>query len=397
MKIQSNALADALFSALIPQQSSLDQLANTALNAGIEHYTNGKYERAITEFKRSVALSPYGDYAADAANYTAMAYLKLDDKTNAIKAYQQSIKLDPYRDDTRLSLGNTYYDMGRYQDAVAQYEAAVKVNPDASANHYSLGQGYIALGEYDKAARQFQKVVALEPNSASGNYGLGQTYAKEGEYEKAIAEFEKALARDGSFNNAYVDMGYAYADMGDIESANAVLDKLKKRDESLASLLESYIAKKEPPRIESAKYSGSFMFYSSVNTPVANLDAYLANAGAEKVMTMKFQFSKEMDIASVQNRYNWSIGRAKDGASWEKYNFGMPVSSKEALILPFPEYVSYDPKTMTATVAFKVRQNATADATIDPSHIQFQFKGKDIDGNVMDADADQYTGFSGSH
>jgi hypothetical protein len=49
---------------------------------------------------------------------------------------------------------------------------------------------------------------------------------------------------------------------------------------------------------------------------------------------------------------------------------------------------------MTATVYFNIQQNATADGTIDPSHIEFRFNGKDIFGLTMNSDFDQYNGFS---
>jgi hypothetical protein len=50
---------------------------------------------------------------------------------------------------------------------------------------------------------------------------------------------------------------------------------------------------------------------------------------------------------------------------------------------------------MTATVSFKIQQNSTADGTIDPSHLEFKFSGKDTYGNTMDTDFDQFIGFSG--
>jgi hypothetical protein len=50
---------------------------------------------------------------------------------------------------------------------------------------------------------------------------------------------------------------------------------------------------------------------------------------------------------------------------------------------------------MTATVTFRLQQNAAADGTIDPSHIEFKFSGKDIYGNSMDENFDQFMGFSG--
>ena len=44
---------------------------------------------------------------------------------------------------------------------------------------------------------------------------------------------------------------------------------------------------------------------------------------------------------------------------------------------------------------FKLTQNAAADGTIDPAHIEFRFNGTDDFGQTMDDSFDQFTGFSG--
>ena len=59
------------------------------------------------------------------------------------------------------------------------------------------------------------------------------------------------------------------------------------------------------------------------------------------------------------------------------------------------ENVYWNAETMTATVSFNIQQNATADGTIDPTHIEFKFSGQDIYGNTMDEDFNQFSGFSG--
>jgi len=56
---------------------------------------------------------------------------------------------------------------------------------------------------------------------------------------------------------------------------------------------------------------------------------------------------------------------------------------------------SIPPHPERTTIIFTVQQNATADDTTDPSHIEFKFTGKDIYGNSMDDKFDQYIGFSG--
>jgi hypothetical protein len=72
----------------------------------------------------------------------------------------------------------------------------------------------------------------------------------------------------------------------------------------------------------------------------------------------------------------------------------LTVPSTEISIPPYPDYIYYDSEASTATVYFTIHQNASADGTIDPSHIEFKFNGEDRYGFTMDPERDQFSGFS---
>ena len=93
--ISNASITDSLFSATLTQSNGLESLANAALQRGIDAYTNKDYEGAVKEFKRSVGLGRSSSFAADAAQYLAMTYLKLEDPENAIKAYKSALQVDP--------------------------------------------------------------------------------------------------------------------------------------------------------------------------------------------------------------------------------------------------------------------------------------------------------------
>jgi len=389
----STSYADALFSATYQQQEQLDNLAEGALSGGIDLYTNGDYEGAIREFKRAIALSPISSNSVDASSYTAMAYLQLNETEKAVAAYKESIRLDPTRDDIRITLGNLYFSLERYAEAEKQYEAAVHTNPSAE-NHFALGQAYLNTDALSKAQAQFNEVRRLTPEKPNGAYGLGLVYSKEGRYEEAIREFEEAIRLDKDFHDAYAEIGYAQADLGQKDEALEMLEFLMHNDVALAYTLSLYIYRVDPPNFTVAYCTEGFGA-NSAKTPVSYLDAYLATPDASKTYTMKISFDKQMDRASVENRANWQISRAAGSGPGEAYNFGLPIPSTEIRIASIPDSIYYDSESWTASVKFTVRQNASANGTIDPSHIQFQFKGKDLYGLSMDTDGDQYSYFSG--
>jgi tetratricopeptide (TPR) repeat protein len=270
----------------------------------------------------------------------------------------------------------------------------VKWNASA-ANRFSLGQAYINTGRYSDAESQFNQVQSLEPHKPNGYYGLGQTYAREGRYNDAVNAFKKAIDVQQDFYDAYAEMAYAYVDSGQMDEANQIHDLLKDEASDLAATVSSYIYQVAPPKIDYAYAYSSFIYGAAAGTQVSALDAYLATANASKTFNMVFQFDKEMDRESVESLSNWRISRAMGSGPGGLYNFGLAIPSTEVQIDEIPINVYYDAEKQTATVSFNVRQNAAADGTVDPSHIQFAFSGKDAFGVKIDAKADQFCGFSG--
>jgi len=385
--------ASALYGALLQQQNGMESLSNQFLQTGIDHYQHKKFEEAAKSFEAAISISPNSPYNTDTTKYLVQTYLSLEETEKAFDTYKNAIERTPDNDDLRSSLGQLYYAEERYDEAVEQYRAAVQVNP-SSINRYSYGEALIRVDNYGEAEYQFREVRRLEPESYAGDYGLGKMYARTEDYDDAIAHFEKALKLAPNFYDALAEIGYAYADMGEIENARAVEEDLEGMDEDLALTLKYYVDEKEPPKIAFAFATSSFPYSAPKGYPVSVIDAYLENAGAEKAMTMEFLFTKAMDPASVENRFNWSISMASSANIAKTYNFGDTIPETEVSLGSFPDYVLYDRDAMTATLGFTIRQNETADGTIDPSHIVFKFEGEDNYGVSMDPAANEYSGFS---
>jgi tetratricopeptide (TPR) repeat protein len=383
-----------IFSATIPQSAQLESLANNALSKGIDLYRQQDYEGAIREFRRSIGLAPNSTHSADASSYMANAYMALGDTDGAIKAYKDAVRRSPDRDDIYISLGNIYFSDGRYDEAAEAYEKAVRIW-SSSDNHYALGQAYLNAGRHSEADREFNTVLRLEPDKPAGYYGLGLNFSKQGRYEDAIIHFKEAIRIDPKFYDGYAELGYAYADLGEMDDAQRIVDILEPIASDLADTVSRHMYKVDPPKFMFSFADASFNYIMPWKTPLSALDAYLAAPDAEKTFTMKFQFDKEMDRESVENVFNWNIGRSTQSGPGMAYNYGFPVPDTEVTLPPIPRSVYYDADNLTATVYFDVRQNAAGDGTIDAAHIEFAFTGEDAYGNKMNPKYDQFMGFSG--
>jgi len=397
MEIADNtAIINAIFGGASNRSAQLNNLALRELDKGLSQFTGKNYELAIDYFNKAIRLSPGTDTAVNAHDFKARTLLSQGNKQAAIESYQAAIKIDPTRDDLHALLGNIYTTEQRFEEAVASYEQAVTKNPTA-ANRYSLGQGYLATGRLDEAKAQFEFVRQLSPTDPFGNFGLGLVNARQERYDFAIEAFDAAIAIKSDYWEAYAEKGFALMDSGEPLQALDIAQTLATSDEALAAQLSQYIFEKSQPKMTATYVSPLYAFFTATQGPgtqLAGVNAYLNTANAQLTFSMVFQFSKPMDAASVENIFNWSIARATGTGRGDGYNLDMQLRDTEVTLPAQPHAVYYDQKELTATVLFKLRQNDTVTATIDPSHINFTFTGKDSLGVSMDKSADMYSGFS---
>ena len=303
MALSSAYTIDLLFSSTTTKsQAQLDSLANNALGQGINYYQNGDYENAISSFKRSAGLAPFSDNSAKAYDYTAKAYLALDNVDEAIKTYEEAIRIYTVRDEFHLALGDIYTKLDEHEAALAEYKLAVKLNKNSAQNRYSLGQSYLDAGQFSEAREQLQAAVKMSSNSAFGYYGLGQAARATGDYQDAIIQLEKAISIDRDFEQSYLELGYTYADIGNVQKATEQVSILSAKRSSSATTLQNYMAQVAKPQIMVALGLDGFNNHLGAKTKVATMDADLTDPNSTKIYSMNFVFSKDMDISSIYFR-----------------------------------------------------------------------------------------------
>lgn len=392
-----SASSQSLFVTAAQATAVRENVALRQLDAALGQFSSGQYERAIESFKRAISQAPGTATAVNAYDYMARAYLTLGNPDAAIEAYNGALKISPFRADIHFEIGKIHTTLDQPEPARDAFERAARYDPSA-ANLYSLGQGYLATGQYDLARRQFERVIRLEPDQPYGHFGLGQTLAKQGKFDAAISEFRQAIAIQPDYLNAFSEMGYALVDSGDLDAAQQTADFLYKQDVALGTLLIDHIYANTAPSMTATYQSSQYTPFISTfrpGTAVSTMGAELYAASASQTFSIKFQFSKPMDERSVESVSNWHISRSTGSGIGDAYNYGLTVPDTEVTLAATPSAVIYDPTTWTATVLFTITQNATADGTLDPSHIVFSFQGTDVGGLAMDSQADAYSGFSG--
>ena len=93
---------------------------------------------------------------------SGIAYYELGKHQQAIKDFNQAIRLDPKFAEAYNNRGIAYgKGKGQYGQAIADYTKAIELNPKYADAFYNRGIGYINLGKKDRACDDWRKACEL--------------------------------------------------------------------------------------------------------------------------------------------------------------------------------------------------------------------------------------------
>ena len=169
-------------------------------------------------------LMARGDYAAALSAYRGgtltsavlwnkigVAYHHLFALSEARKAYETALTIDPHYPAALNNLAAVYHGEHNYRQAERLYKRALKYQPNSAVTESNLGTSYFADGKYKNGMKAYKTAFRLDPNvfnpddskkveEASSrqqlvaiNYYLAKTYASAGKKEQALAYLRKAI------------------------------------------------------------------------------------------------------------------------------------------------------------------------------------------------------------
>jgi cytochrome c-type biogenesis protein CcmH/NrfG len=110
-----------------------------------------------------------------------------------LEELQEWAQTHPEDSQVRISLGNTYYDMGRFDAAINWYEEALQLEPENVDVRTDLGTAYLYTGNPIKAVERYQRSLEMDPNHIQTLQNISVAYLSTGNYGEAIGHLERLL------------------------------------------------------------------------------------------------------------------------------------------------------------------------------------------------------------
>ena len=89
----------------------------------------------------------------------------------------------------QLSLGHEYLKQQKDREAIKAFKESIKINPNIAETHYGLGFSNFRLGRFREAAGAFKKATVLQPGMAKAHYGLSLSYQELGLEAQLMEEY----------------------------------------------------------------------------------------------------------------------------------------------------------------------------------------------------------------
>jgi type IV pilus assembly protein PilF len=117
---------------------------------------------AIDFFQRAIKIDPA---YAEAYNNLGYAHAKIGKYDEAISNYKKAVSNLFYTSPEKafVSMGRAYYRMGRYDEAAAAYKEAIKRAPNLDLPYMGLALCYNATGKYGDASAALAHAIVLNP------------------------------------------------------------------------------------------------------------------------------------------------------------------------------------------------------------------------------------------
>ncbi|MBI5945654.1 MAG: tetratricopeptide repeat protein [Chloroflexi bacterium] len=222
----------------------------------LQAYSAGDWDAFITNMELIIPIEPA---SADIYYYIGEAYRFQGQASNALKAYNDALKIDPDFGPPYLGLararllaepnlnvedlfdeaiardpnfGEVYLERARYfilhndpKSAIVDLEQADRLMPNSADVYMAYANAYLALDNKESALEAAEKAYSLDITVIPVYKLLGDLYIENGQYSKAVEALEVYVLYNDTDSLSLAMLGQAYFEIGDFKSALLNLDK----------------------------------------------------------------------------------------------------------------------------------------------------------------------------
>lgn len=293
----------------------------------INDIENGNYRDSV--FKSQYLITNYPDYYLGYyLNGVALAGMEQDE--DAIVAFNNALKKNPYDFESLASLGQLYYAQAEKTFSVDDakksteyFRQALKLNPNCNSYYFYIGLNDLLQGKVSSAIENFDSAIKLKSNDYNSQYYKIIAQYINGDYSSVVSGAGKLLYRRVSnYNSVMYLKALAEYKQGQSDLALEDLEKIYNSTTDIYNSDVRYVSNKEKTLLGYCYYLKALILaQKGMGTKSDMAEAYsnpiIAQlAATEKMLnTYKPEFVNGKvsleDYKKFNNAYNSAVGLLK--------------------------------------------------------------------------------------
>ena len=232
-----------------------EQLLEAYRFLGDAHYQQGNHEKALTAYRRTIALDPeleryffnQGKSAFDAQQYDlaieplskfvliypedieatyllGRSYEASKAAENALHFYLRTLELASNHKEALTRSARIYQSQNDTQNALTMLNRLTAVDPTNIEAYYLSGFSHLELDHPEEALDAFLATTRLDPNHLDAHIQIASLYEQQGDTDSAIDRYETIITLDPSRADSFLHLGRLYLRQGDRDNAIRVYE-----------------------------------------------------------------------------------------------------------------------------------------------------------------------------
>ena len=160
------------------------------MDAARNHYQQGNFVQAITDYTKAIELEPNN---AAAYYNRGIVYSNSGNLEQAIQNFTKAIELDPRKIEAYINRGTAYLDSQDFEKALQDYNKTIALDSSIAEAYNNRGIVYFHLGDLAQAISDYTRAITLDSSYAFAYVNRGNAYVRSGKLKEAIQDFERYL------------------------------------------------------------------------------------------------------------------------------------------------------------------------------------------------------------
>ena len=198
-------------------------------------YTQAGWNNAIRYYEQALRLDPGFAlaYCGLADNYAYMGSVVMPEKEAIAKEKefaQKALQLDPQLAEAHMSLGLALVAAFDWRKGMKEFDRALELNPNLAFAYELQAWTLNGLGRFEEAMSKDKQAIELDPLNPFLQMSLSFFQYWAGRYDDAIAQARKTLEMDPNSAISHLLIGLSFLKKGDTAGAIEELQKAKVPD-----------------------------------------------------------------------------------------------------------------------------------------------------------------------